>query len=534
MDIKTFMIKIKGLIEKNQFILYLFVFLIALFIYLWVQASPTFLDPDSFYHLKMAKLIYENKGPIINFPWAQFTVLKDYYIDHHFLYHVLSIPFIYLLGDFLGFKFYTVILATAFILLSYAFFKKYKLIYPELFAILLICAPALLFRISLAKASAFSLIILFCGIYCIFKRKLWSLFFLSFFYVWSYGGFLLILGMAGLFVLADSIEYILKDNYIGKFKDKILTFGKRLLSFNNFKLILASFLGIVLGLILNPYFPKNLYFYWQQIVQIGIINYRGAVNVGGEWYPYNFMDLLPDCGAIIIFVALAIILSFIFYKKQKKESIFLFLGTLLFFLLTLKSKRFVEYFIPFLVYFSAFSLTYSLEGINIFDYLKKIKSESARLGKILSITLIYLMIIIPIILVKDVYLTHQTFTGGIKLSRFAGISNYLLKNSKAGEIIMHTSWDDFPMLFFYNDKNNYIVGLDPTFMYNYDPSLYNLYADITMAKKSTNLYSEIKKYFNASYFIVNSGRDQLERNLILDGNFSKVYEDEDGKIFKLK
>lgn len=525
--------KTRELIKKNQFVLYLIIFLVALFVYLWIQSSPSFLDPDSFYHLKMAKLIYENRGPILNFPWLQFTVLKDYYIDQHFLYHVFAIPFIYVLGDFLGFKFYTVILSTAFILLSYALFKKYKLIYPGLFVILLIFSPALLFRISLAKASAFSLIILFIGIHCIFRKKYWLLCALSFFYVWSYGGFLLILGMAGLFAIADSLDFILKNKIAG-FWRKILSLAKKLFSLDNIKLILATALGIILGVIVNPYFPKNVYFYWQQIVQIGIINYRGAVNVGGEWYPYDIANLLPDSGAIIIFAALAIILFVILYKKQKKESIFFFLATIIFLGLTLKSKRYVEYFIPFLVYFSAFALTFGLEGTNIFNYLKQVKKENARLGKILTVTIVYLVIIIPFILAKDLYQTHESYTGGIKFSRFAGISQYLLKNSMPGEIVMHTSWDDFPMLFYYNDKNYYIVGLDPTFMYNYNSQLYNLYADITMAKISTNLYSQIKNNFKASYFIVNSGRDQLERNLILDGNFSKVYSDSDGEIFKLK
>jgi hypothetical protein len=90
------------------------------------------------------------------------------------------------------------------------------------------------------------------------------------------------------------------------------------------------------------------------------------------------------------------------------------------------------------------------------------------------------------------------------------------------------------MLFYHNDKNYYIVGLDPTFMYNYDKNLYNLFADITMAKKSNNLYQEIKNNFHASYFIVDEDRLQLAKNLQNDGNFTKVYEDTDGSVYKLK
>jgi len=530
---------IKELIVENQFLLYLFVFLVAFFVYLWIQSMPSFLDPDSFYHLKMSKLIAE-RGIIIDFPWLQFTVLKEYYVDHHFLYHIFAIPFINIFGDFAGFKLYTVILATIFIVLSYAFFKKYKIKYAELFALILLSSAAFLYRISLAKATAFSLIILFLGIYCVFRKKYIWLFLLSFFYVWSYGGFLLILVMAILYCLSVVIynTFIERPLWLKLNKLKIfnyfICFIKNLFAKENIKILGITIIGIFLGIVLNPYFPKNLYFDWQQLVQIGLINYRGIVNVGGEWYPYKISELFTDGGVAIIFSIVVLILFFIFYKKQKTESIFFFLTTLLFLLLTLKSKRYVEYFIPFLVYFSAFSLSFILEKVNLKEFLNNLKKDSWFLGKLASFVLIYLIIVSFCIMAKDLYYTRQSFKGGFKLDFLKGPAEYLKNNAQAGEIIMHTDWDDFPMLFYYNDKNYYIVGLDPTFMYKYNPELYNLFADITMAKKSDNLSQTIEKNFNARYFIVNRERVQLVKNLQNDGNFVKVYEDKDGDIYKIQ
>ncbi len=535
--------RLKKLINQNQFILYILIFFVAYFAYLWIQATPSFLDPDSFYHLKITKLIAQYKAPVLDFPWLQYTVLKDYYIDHHFLYHVLGIPFIKVLGDFQGFKIYTVILATLFVFLSYAFFKKYKIKYAELFALVLLFSSAFMFRVSLAKASAFSLILLFLGIYCIFKRKYWWLIFVSFFYVWSYGGFLLILGMSIIFILANTIynTFINKPLWLklkrflfdAKLKEYLINFFKNLFALEHFKLIGSSFLGLALGLIINPYFPQNLKFYWQQVIEIGLINYRGLVNVGGEWYPYPFLDLISDSGVVIIFGTVALIFFFIFIKKQKAESFFFLLTTLIFFILTLKSQRYVEYFIPHLAFFAAFTFSFILENIKIKEFLKKFKKESYILGALTQFILIYVAIIFPFIMIKDIYITRQSFKGGISFERFIGFSNYLKENSNAGEIVMQTDWDDFPMLFYYNDQNYYIVGLDPTFMYNYDSDLYNLFADITTAKKTDNLYEAVKDGFGASYFIVDQDRLQLKRNLQNDANFIKVYEDKDGAIFEL-
>lgn len=536
-------LSIKELIVKNQFILYLLIFFIAFLAYLWIQATPSFLDPDSFYHLKMTELIAA-KGPILDFPWLQFTVLKDYYIDHHFLYHVCAIPFIKILGNFVGFKFYTVILATLFIFIAYVFLKKEKIKYAEVFALALLFAPDFMFRISLAKATAFSLILLFWGIYFIFKQKYWLLAAISALYVWSYGGFLLIFVMTVIYALARAIyeTFISPPLWLklkpfksfAKLKNYLVLFLKNCLRRENLKINLASILGIGLGLVLNPYFPKNLKFYWQQLVQIGLINYRGLVNVGGEWYPYEIAKLIPDTGVAIILGVLCFVLFSILIKKQSAKSVFFFLTTCLFLFLTLKSKRYVEYFVPFLVFFSAYTMNEVLKNIDVKQWLQKLKSDNYILGTLSKFILIFMFVIFPLIMVKDAYITRKSFKAGIEFSRFAGISNYLKANAQPGQIIMQTDWDDFPMLFYHNSQNYYIVGLDPTFMYNYNAKLYNLFADITMTKKTDNLYQTIKDNFLASYFIVDNDRPGLAKILQKDGNFSQAYKDQDGEVFKLK
>jgi hypothetical protein len=46
----------------------------------------------------------------------------------------------------------------------------------------------------------------------------------------------------------------------------------------------------------------------------------------------------------------------------------------------------------------------------------------------------------------------------------------------------YTDWDDFPMLYFYNTNNNYIIGLDPDFMRLKDENLFRRYEDITLGR----------------------------------------------------
>ncbi len=530
---QNFTAKAARLISHNQFILYLGVFITAFLIYLLIQSSPTFLDPDSFYHLKIIKLIGES-GPVINFPWLQFTVLKDYYIDHHFLYHVIGIPFVRLLGDFAGIKFYTVLLNSLFILLAYSLLKKDKVKFPGIYALLLLTANGLLFRISLTKASAFSLILLFLGTYCLFWRKKWLLFFLSWAYVWSYGGFLLIWAMTGFFCVSDGIEQTFSRHKGKKVWRRFGLLVKSVFSAENCKLILAAICGVISGVIVNPYFPRNINFVWEQLVQIGVINYRGTVNVGGEWYPMKISELFSNCGAAIILSMLALVLFIAFIKKVPKQNYFFFLSSLFFLFFTLKSKRYIEYFVPQLVFFIAYSYNYFLTNFEPYKIIREFKKFSKIIAVLINILAGILVIFLPMIMANDVLVNYRSFRKGYKMDTYAGVSQYLLEHSKEGEIVMHTDWDDFPHLFYRNSHNYYIVGLDPTFMYNYDRELYQLYADITMAKIDDNLARLISENFHARYFIVQKGRDRLRDNLQKDPNFIKVFEDRDAWLYMIK
>lgn len=400
-----------------------------------------------------------------------------------------------------------------------------------------------MFRLNLAKASAFSLLILFLGIYCLFKRQNWLLFLLSFLYVWSYGGFLLILLVTAVYILADSLysAFISKSWLevfkiklrIYKLKDHWRKFFKNLFSLANIKLGFASLSGIILGVVISPYFPRNLKFYWQQVVEIGLINYRDQVNVGGEWYPMSWADLLVKIGVLSVFVLIALLLFFVFIKKQNSYSIFFFFLSVLFIGLTLKSQRYIEYSTPFVACFAAFTFSNFLQEIDWRHWWRELGKDFLVLRYFICVLALLVAICFPFFMIKSLEETKKSYQSGFSFNVFAGVSEYLRENSQNGDIVMHTDWSDWPMLFYQNHQNYYIVGLDPTFMYKYNPALYRLFEDITMSRKASRLYLDIKEVFRAKYFIVNEGRDQLSRDLEKSGHFIKVYQDQDAAVYKV-
>ncbi|MFQ5434071.1 MAG: hypothetical protein ACE5FD_04265 [Anaerolineae bacterium] len=99
------------------------------------------------------------------------------------------------------------------------------------------------------------------------------------------------------------------------------------------------------------------------------------------------------------------------------------------------------------------------------------------------------------------------------MDRFADASKWLKNNSESGDIVFHSSWDEFPLLFYFNSENYYIAGLDPTFSYEYDEELYHKMVDITVGNQTENIYNDIKDKFNASYVLVESNHDAMNKNI---------------------
>ncbi|MEK7652928.1 MAG: hypothetical protein AAB358_00370 [Patescibacteria group bacterium] len=543
--------KINNFIESNKLAVGLLLFLFSLIFFAWLQYAPVFSDPDSFYHTKMAELIVQN-GVIRDFPYLQFTVLKDNYIDHHFLYHVLMVPFVVFLPPAIGAKLFQAVLAALSVVAFYWLMNKLKVKGAIYFTLALFLCAGFLFRISLVKAQPLSLIILFVGSYLIVAKKYWPLFFLSFIYVWTYDGWFLLLIFALLYVFIDGLVKALVESQ-GSWLTKILkilpvwrpqkiklffgSFLKNIFSASNLKLVFAVSGGLLLGIIINPYFPKNLYFYWLHILQIGIVNYQYQIGVGAEWYPYSVFDFFTNTFVSLVFFGLAMIL-FLNYRRRLPVEVKYFLAIfVLFFLATVKARRNIEYLSPFGIIFAAtvFAALSRLEIAQndffkfkqaLFRFILKDKLAKVFLSSLLVASLAFIFINYSL---KD----KEFLAKGSNFNYLMKASTFLKDHSQKGDLVFHSDWDDFPALFYHNDKNYYVIGLDPTFMYFYNRDLYWKWVDITKGKRVVEMYSIIKNDFKAKYVLVTTDRNNLISNLDNNFNFKKVYSDDEAVVYEV-
>jgi len=200
-------IKIAKNVFTNKKILYLLLFLVIFSYFLWLNNTPNFSDPDAFYHAKIVDLIRQ-QGIIHDFSWLPYTTLNDIYIDHHLLYHLILVPFSFAISSLLLVKLAAVIFASFFIVFFQWLLDKLKIKYSFIYTLILLISHQFIFRINLAKVPSLSLIILLLFIYIIFtqqKKWSWPLFILSFLYIWLYGGWIIMVGLAFIYFIINVV-----------------------------------------------------------------------------------------------------------------------------------------------------------------------------------------------------------------------------------------------------------------------------------------------------------------------------------------
>ena len=519
-----------------------FGFFAILILVIWIQFSTDAIccgDWDGYYHIRWSALLWESfsqfKG-LPSFDWLPLTVLnaKDY-ADHHFLFHLLQIPFLWFFEPVTAAKVSAVVFATLAIFSLYWLLYRYEVDYLLIWlAALLGCANSFLFRMNMAKAPPLTIIYSVIGIYLLFERKYKWLLPLMFVFVWTYSLFPL------LFIGAVIWALIIGWNE-RKFEWEPLAY---------------TFGGMILGNVINPYFPNNLLLFWEHFATKLAVAGNYAVAVGGEWYPYSGKDLLLNFPVALI----AMLIGYILFMprnngKVPEKATFLLMFVTLLLLGQFNSKRYAEYFPPFAILFAAFSLRAFLankpqlpedfrreiepyldvenvsEKQKIYGTLKQVALWT--IGILLGCWIFYNMNGINIGSIQETGLLG-TISANEPNDKYKRSMNWLLENVPAGERIFNCNWDNFPKMFFLDQKHSYVYGLDPNYLYSENPELYDLIKDIT-AGKTDNAGPIIREKFGARFVFSDAKENEDMVAKMLDSGWAEIaYEDDEVRILQIR
>lgn len=486
-----------------------------------ITADPSFNDPDAYYHMTLTQIMLDMRGVVTDFPWLQFTTLKDAYLDHHLLYHVFLMPFIAAFGQPIGLKIATTLLGAAVITALFLLLRRFHVRYASVWSLLLLFTYDFTFRISLGKGNSFSLLFLLIAFVAIVERRERLLAVLSFLYVWAYGGFAQLL-------LVTCIAAVIELGFTTRLK-ALPTF-KDLLHASRLPVVCA--LSILAGLVLHPSFPQNISFLWEQFVQIGVINYSDTIGVGAEWYPLSVRDLIVGSNILCATGLLALFVSLRRPKTLTPRTLLAGCMSVLMIVLTLKSRRYVEYAVPWTVLWAALAVadTHWIHDLVV----KRLRTGRDRLSRFVTVIVggyaAAGMLIIGIICTTRLYDSYAT---GLGFSYMGGVGQWLEDNATPGSQIFHDDWSTFPVLFHHAPSMHYIVGLDATFMYRYNPDLYREWVAITKGEQNEDLQPAIAQRFSSDYIVMDQKHTAMREHIDATPAFSLVYEDSDGVIYRV-
>ena len=411
---------------------YLLVFFITFLFSAFWQFHLAFGDPDVFYHAAIAQLLSE--GVLLrSLPWMQFTTLTQHYTDHHLLYHLLLAPLMKLGNPLFAIKLGTMLFGAGFFTVFYWFMRRLAPSLALIWTALLLFSSTFSFRLALVKANSVSLIVVLLLFYALRQKKNWLIFVLQIIYVWLYGGWIFGIMLAGLYWLVDSVAAWRQEKI----------FLPALFRSSSFYGLVAAVTGSAVGLIMNPYWPYNIYFYWQQIVQIGLINYSSTVGVGAEWLSLSWREMINYHLYPLIILAVILIFGWQRWRQLDRHDWFLVILSLIAAGLTWKSRRYIELSSPLLLIAVAVLWMRCLPGVTG-EWLKRQLRLSGIFGGLIKLyALIVLVIIAPLFLysvVRDVinirnYESQTPFT----INQLADEARWLQENSQPGEIVFHSN-----------------------------------------------------------------------------------------------
>jgi hypothetical protein len=415
------------------------------------------LDDDTAYHAAVGQLIREH-GILHSFPWTPFTWLTDHYADKELLFHLVFVPFAHLnwvtASRIVGTIFGTTLLLTLYLLL-----RAENVRFAALWAIIPLTSSVLfLFRFALVRPHLLSITLSLLFLWAAVRSRLVILALVSFIFPWAYVAFWQI---PCLLLLAAGAASLLS--------------GDRL----TWKPAVAVLGGIVIGLLLHPNQGNLLSINLTEMVDL-LFKHSWRKDVGfdaiGDLNPYPLAGWVQG----LFFSVLMIIASLTFAIRNRRNgraTLAFALAASGFTILTIRSARFAEYFVPFSV--AAIALASRSIPWRFLPHLVMVLSVSWM-----------------------AWVQPHIFSDWSKRPNYMppDIAAFLQRQIQPGTQVFNTDWHLAGWLMLTLPERRFIVALDPTFLYRKDPLLYRIWYHISHDAPAGSAET-IRRRFGARYVL---------------------------------
>ncbi len=479
--------------------------LIGASFFLFLLSTPSIPGgDDSYRHLKMASRLATEPSAVFRDPWLlPYAWPKP--VDAWFGYHVLLAPFTVFLPIIVATKVFTSLLFAGLVYVSILLLRQLDVEYPILWAMLVVAGSGTaLYRATLSRPFLLCNLLVLLALLFTLRGKPVAVGLISAVHAASYSIFVFV-------GLAPAMAFLLSRNR------------------RSARSLLASGAGMAAGLLFNPYFPENVRFDIVCMALVGIAR-KAHVQLGLELEPITPWWFAASAPVMVVWV-LGI---FRFVKRRpplqwealRSEAWLLFALSLVTLGASIQVSRTMDLFVPMAVLFAAVVLS---------PWVRAHRRD-----------FLCLMGVLLLVCGGNAVLTYFNLRQAVPHERFLGISRYLSANAP-GELVANAQWDEYPFLYFWNARNRYVIGIDPTLLYLSDPRKYWFWRHIAEDETGTcdhercapsesgSIAQAVQDGLHARYILTEHFRNpRVEAVLAADNRVREVYRDAECSLFAIQ
>lgn len=468
--------------------------------------TPYLPEEDGYYHIKFAWLLRHHGFFRHGFPWAYFSLWRDGFSDGSVVYHLLLIPFTFL-PLVLGAKL-AAVLFSAFAFSSFFAVLTLNKVRARLYWFWLLLAGGGFFwwRLLVLRPQVLSAALLLWSLHFLLNGRRKAFAVLSFLYPLSYVA-------AFLPQVFAALRWAYLKLVARRGDGGLLAYG------------LAAY---ALGMIVHPYFPKNLEFFYVQNFYVMFLGLTQRVNL------YLANELMPlDTRQFLVgnlpLIANLLGLAYVAMHRRRplsERTRILFPVALVVVLLTCASKRFLEYSVPVTTLFCAFLFTDSCEGYGEKEFVRDY-GTAAKIAAFAWLVAMGAATGVEASMVRGDFSRTQP-------PRFEDLARTLSEKAPPGELVYACDWDEPPELLFFADQYRYPVLMDPTFMYYWDPAIWKRWFDVSNARLTPDeTRRTLLETFHARFGVCGAKFGGLHAMMRADPRFSILAENNQGFVFQV-
>jgi hypothetical protein len=511
----------------------------------FLYRQPYLIDYDAYFHVQLAAALRERGLWLQTFPWATESIWCDGWFDKEWLFHVLLASLLSL-GRIAAAKLLVVLGNLLVILGLWTCCRALRLsARATAFWLILLpwCAWGIFWvRLVVCRPQVFSIALLFLALAAMLRRQHLWLGLLSLLYAWLYTGHWQLLGLVALYDVAHA--FLDED---GRRRPVVDTC---------WPLLLAAATGMLLGEVLHPHFPRNLYgLFVQNVLVLADAWVREPASFRpAELQPAGW-QILRLAGPICFGLALAALHVLRGRARLSRDILLFACYSLGYLVLAVKSFRFLEYFVPVAVVFLAvFFARHPLPrrlrerpfcvaalGLLVLGVGALANYGEMNLFAVLLPVLVLLFIVgawpglrlrlnplVPAFGLAFVayaglgyreyyvrYNIQQAAKSGGQVSH-AAVGVWLNENLPPGAVVFSTDWAANAILWYHAPDLRYLVFLDPLFMRQHSPERFDLWDQIRRGQHPDPT-TAIRDRFGAAVVFLTTADTTLEGQLVAAG-----------------